>query len=149
MVCMVSPVHQTSWEMPTSVSQASARQADTVSFPFRVEQWCRELLHGVSSFAFKCVAPQGLLRAKFLCRSCYLDREVRPALTNRLLTSSIPTLKPFCTRSVMFPCPPSTVFLAALQMRCKSSDTLLLGTPGILCAWALQGYFAVGHCKDT
>ena len=56
---------------------------------------------------------------------------------------------PFCTRSVMFPCPPSTVFLAALQMRCKNSDTLLLGTPGILCAWALQGYFSVGHCRDT
>ena len=25
---------------------------------------------------------------------------------------------------------------------------LLLGTPGILCGWALQGYFAVGPCRD-
>ena len=24
-----------------------------------------------------------------------------------------------------------------------------LGTAGILCGWALQGYFAVGHCRDT
>ena len=48
--------------------------------------------------------------------------------------------------------------LAALQMRCKNIDTLLLGTPGILCSWgtagifcgwALQGYSAVGHCRDT
>ena len=42
----------------------------------------------------------------------------------------------------------STVFLAALQMRCKNIDTLLLGTPGVLCAWALQGYFWVGPCRD-
>ena len=27
-------------------------------------------------------------------------------------------------------------------------DTLRLGTAGILCGWALQGYFAVGHCRD-
>ena len=33
-------------------------------------------------------------------------------------------------------------------MRCKNIDTLLLGTPGVLCAWALQGYFSVGHCRD-
>ena len=39
--------------------------------------------------------------------------------------------------------------LAALQMRCKNIDTLLLGTPRILCSWAPQGYFAVGHCRDT
>ena len=34
-------------------------------------------------------------------------------------------------------------------MRCKNIDTLLLGTPGILIGWALQGYSAVGHCRDT
>ena len=28
-------------------------------------------------------------------------------------------------------------------------DTLWLGTAGILGGWALQGYFAVGQCKDT
>ena len=33
-------------------------------------------------------------------------------------------------------------------MRCKNIDTLLLGTPGILCNWALQGYFSVGPCRD-
>ena len=38
------------------------------------------------------------------------------------------------------PCPLSTVFLAALQMRCKKL---------ILCGWALQTYSAVGHCRDT
>ena len=49
-------------------------------------------------------------------------------------------------------------------MRCKNIDTLLLGAPGILCAWALRVYFSVGprrdiwalqgylvvdHCRDT
>ena len=24
-----------------------------------------------------------------------------------------------------------------------------MGTAGILCAWALQGYFALEHCRDT
>ena len=24
-----------------------------------------------------------------------------------------------------------------------------MGTAGILCAWALQGYLMVGHCRDT
>ena len=28
------------------------------------------------------------------------------------------------------------------------SDTLRLDTAGILCGWALQGYCAVGHCRD-
>ena len=28
-------------------------------------------------------------------------------------------------------------------------DTWWLGTSGILGGWALQGYFAVGHCRDT
>ena len=28
-------------------------------------------------------------------------------------------------------------------------DTLWLGTAGILCGWALQGYLVVGHCRDT
>ena len=45
--------------------------------------------------------------------------------------------------------PPSTVFLAALQIRCKNNDTLPLGTAGILCARALQGYVVVGHCRET
>ena len=39
-------------------------------------------------------------------------------------------------------------FLAALQTRCKNIDTLLLGTPGILRGWALEGYFSVGPCRD-
>ena len=63
-----------------------------------------------------------------------------------LFTSSIPTLQPLlrhCTRSVTFPCPPSTVFLAALQMHCKNARML------ILCCWALQGYSALGHCRYT
>ena len=28
-------------------------------------------------------------------------------------------------------------------------DTFQLGTAGILCSWALRGYFVVGHCRDT
>ena len=28
-------------------------------------------------------------------------------------------------------------------------DTLQLGSVRILCGWALQGYSAVGHCRDT
>ena len=28
-------------------------------------------------------------------------------------------------------------------------DILRLGTAGILCGWALRGYFAVGHCRET
>ena len=28
-------------------------------------------------------------------------------------------------------------------------DTLRLGTAGILCGWARQGYLVVRHCKDT
>ena len=48
-----------------------------------------------------------------------------------------------------FPCPLSTVFLAALEMHCKNIDTLRLGTAGILCGWALQGYLVAGHCRDT
>ena len=24
-----------------------------------------------------------------------------------------------------------------------------MGTAGIICGWALQGYSAVGHCRDT
>ena len=31
--------------------------------------------------------------------------------------------------------------------RCR--DTVRLGTAGILCGWALQGYSAAGHCRDT
>ena len=75
----------------------------------------------------------------------------------KLFTSSIPTLKPVLHKKRNVSCPPSTVFLAALQMRCKNIDTLLSGTPGILWlgtavilfGWALQGYLAVGHCRDT
>ena len=67
---------------------------------------------------------------------------------NKLFTSSIRTLKPLLHKKCNASLPPSTVFLAALQMRCKNIDTLLLGTPGILCAWALQGYFSVGPCRD-
>ena len=28
-------------------------------------------------------------------------------------------------------------------------DTLRLGSVGILCGWALQGYFAVGHIRQA
>ena len=28
-------------------------------------------------------------------------------------------------------------------------DTLRVGSVRILCGWALQGYSAVGHCRDT
>ena len=28
-------------------------------------------------------------------------------------------------------------------------DTLRLGSVRILCGWALQGYSAMGHCRDT
>ena len=34
------------------------------------------------------------------------------------------------------------------RMRCKNIDTLLLGTAGILCVWALQGCVSVGPCRD-
>ena len=66
----------------------------------------------------------------------------------KVFISSIPTLKPLLHKKCNVSLPPSTVFLAALQMRCKNIDTLLLGTPGILCGWALQGYFSVGPCRD-
>ena len=65
-----------------------------------------------------------------------------------LLRASPPSSR-YCTRSVTFLGPPSTVFRAALQMRCKNIDILLLGTPGIFGGWTLQGYSAVGHCRDT
>ena len=65
-----------------------------------------------------------------------------------LLRASPPQSR-YCTRSVTFPAPPSTVFLAALQMRCTNTATLRLGTAGILFGWALQGYLVVGHCRDT
>ena len=55
----------------------------------------------------------------------------------KLFISSIPTLKPLLKRSVTFPCPPS------LQ-HCKCAARIL-----ILCCWALQGYSAVGHWRDT
>ena len=55
-------------------------------------------------------------------------------------TSSIPTLKPSlhkkCNVSLL---PPQ---LSSLQ-RCKCAARTL-----ILCCWALQGYSAVGHCRD-
>ena len=69
-------------------------------------------------------------------------------MKRELFTSSIPTLKPLLHKNCNVFLPPSTVFLAALQMRCKNIDALLLGTPGIVCAWALQGYFSVGPCRD-
>ena len=31
----------------------------------------------------------------------------------------------------------------------RAMGTLRLGTAGILGGWALQGYLAVGHCRDT
>ena len=65
----------------------------------------------------------------------------------KLFTSSIPTLKTLLHNKCNVSLPPLD-FLAALQMRCKNIDTLLLGTPGILCSWALQGYFSVGPCRD-
>ena len=66
----------------------------------------------------------------------------------KLFTSSIPTLKPLLHKKRNVSLPPSTVFLAALQMRCKNSDTQL-GTARILCGWALRGYLVVEHCRDT
>ena len=31
----------------------------------------------------------------------------------------------------------------------RCPDAVRLGTAGILCGWALQGYSAAGHCRDS
>ena len=59
----------------------------------------------------------------------------------KLFTSSIPTLKPLLHKkcNVALPRPQ----LSSLQ-HCQCAARIL-----ILCCWALQGYSAIGHCRDT
>ena len=55
--------------------------------------------------------------------------------------SSIPTLKPLLHKKCNVSLPPPQ--LSSLQ-HCKCAARIL-----ILCCWALQGYSALGHCRDT
>ena len=77
--------------------------------------------------------------------SCH---QLRPSLEIPIIYFEHPHPKASLHKKRNVSLPPSTVFLAAQQLRCKNIDTLLLGTPGIFCAWALQGYFSVGPCRD-
>ena len=63
------------------------------------------------------------------------------SIKKKLFTSSIPTLKPLLHKKCNISLPPPQ--LSSLQ-RCKCAARIL-----ILCCWALQGYSAVGHCRDT
>ena len=63
-------------------------------------------------------------------------------IKQEIFTSSIPTLEPLLHKKCMF--------LGGLGARTFTWwGTLRLGTAGILCGWALQGYLLVGHFRDT
>ena len=57
----------------------------------------------------------------------------------KLCISSIPTLKPSLHKKCKVSLPPLDC------LPCSTAAARIL----ILCCWALQGYSAVGHCRDT
>ena len=79
----------------------------------------------------------------------------------KLLISGIPALKPYNVSLPplnYLPCSTANALQEILIICCWAlqgysalghcRDILRLDSTGILCAWALQRYFAVGHCKD-
>ena len=85
--------------------------------------------------------------------------------SKELFSSSMRNLKPLLHKKCNVSLPPLNC-LPCSTANALQYSTLLLGTPGILCGWALrdtfrlgpakifgvwtlQGYSAVGHCRDT
>ena len=68
----------------------------------------------------------------------------RESISLKLSTSSIPTLKPLLRKKCCVFLPPNATIL-----HFGTAGAIAVGTAWILSGWALQGYFAVGHCRDA
>ena len=86
--------------------------------------------------------PQSLPLSYAPCSCGHRPIAISDAEANKKsFTSSIPTLKPLLHKKCNVSLPPPQ--LSSLQ-HCKCAARIL-----ILCCWALQGYSAPGHCRDT
>ena len=68
----------------------------------------------------------------------------RESISLNLSTSSTPTLKPLLHNKCCVFLPPNATIL-----HFGTAGAIAVGTAWILSDWALQGYFAVGHCRDA